>query len=48
MGRATSPAFFLFFIIAVLVLADNGSLPQFIHVLDDFPNGAKVGYCILF
>jgi len=39
---------FLIFIIAVIVLADNGSLPHSIRALYDFPNGDKVGHFILF
>jgi VanZ family protein len=41
-------AFFLFFVIIVIVLADNGSLPHSIHMLYDFPNGDKVGHFMLF
>ena len=41
-------ALFLIFIIAVIVLADNGSLPHFIRAIYDFPNGDKVGHFILF
>jgi polysaccharide biosynthesis protein VpsQ len=39
---------FSIFIIAVIVLADNGSLPHFIKVIYDFPNGDKVGHFILY
>jgi VanZ family protein len=41
-------AFFLMFIIAVIVLADSGSLPRPIRVIYDFPNGDKLGHFILF
>ncbi|MDO9300127.1 MAG: VanZ family protein [Anaerolineales bacterium] len=41
-------AVFFVFIIAVIVLADNGSLPLSIRALYDFPNGDKVGHFILF
>ena len=39
---------FSLFIIAVIVLADNGSLPHFIRAVYDFPNGDKLGHFILF
>jgi VanZ family protein len=39
---------FLIFIIAVIVLADNGSLPHSIRAIYDFPNGDKLGHFILF
>jgi polysaccharide biosynthesis protein VpsQ len=39
---------FLVFIVAVVILADYGSLPHSIRVLYDFPNGDKVGHFILF
>jgi VanZ family protein len=39
---------FFVFIVAVVVLADNGSLPHSIRALYDFPNGDKVGHFILF
>ena len=39
---------FLVFIIAVIVLADKGSLPPSIRALYRFPNGDKVGHFILF
>ena len=41
-------ALFLIFIIAVIVLADNGSLPHSIRAIYDFPNGDKLGHFILF
>jgi hypothetical protein len=40
--------FFLIFVIAVIVLADNGNLPYSIRALYDFPNGDKIGHFILF
>jgi VanZ family protein len=40
--------FFFIFVIGVVVLADNGSLPNSIRALYDFPNGDKVGHFILF
>ena len=40
--------FFLIFIISVIVLADNGSLPHSIRAIYDFPNGDKLGHFILF
>jgi len=39
---------FFIFIIAVIVLADNGSLPHFLRTVYDFQNGDKVGHFILF
>jgi len=39
---------FFVFVIAVIVLADHGSLPHSIRALYDFPNGDKVGHFILF
>jgi VanZ family protein len=39
---------FLIFIVAVIILADNGSLPHSIRAIYDFPNGDKVGHFILF
>lgn len=39
---------FSMFIIAVIILADNGALPHFIRVIYDFPNGDKLGHFILF
>ncbi len=41
-------AFFLIFIIAVIVLADGGNLPRPIRAIYDFPNGDKLGHFILF
>ncbi len=38
---------FLIFIILVIVLADNGSIPPFIRALYDFQNGDKLGHFIL-
>jgi len=39
---------FFIFIIAVIVLADNGSLPRSIRATYDFPNGDKFGHFILY
>ena len=39
---------FLLFIIGVIILADAGSLPKFIRVIYDFPNGDKLGHFILY
>lgn len=39
---------FFIFIVAIIILADNGSLPPFIRALYDFPNGDKLGHFILF
>ena len=39
---------FSVFIIAVVVLADTGSLLHFIRAIYDFPNGDKLGHFILF
>ena len=39
---------FSVFIIAVVVLADTGSLPHSIRAIYDFPNGDKLGHFILF
>jgi len=41
-------ALFFVFCVAIIVLADNGSLPRPIRALYDFPNGDKVGHFILF
>jgi hypothetical protein len=38
---------FIIFIIAVIVLADNGKLGS-LHFIYDFPNGDKVGHFILY
>jgi len=38
---------FTVFIIAVIILADNGKLGSF-HFIYDFPNGDKAGHFILF
>jgi polysaccharide biosynthesis protein VpsQ len=39
---------FFIFIIIVIVLADNGSLPHSIHTIYDIPHGDKLGHFILF
>ena len=39
---------FFIFIITVIVLADNGSLPHSIRTTYGFPNGDKLGHFILF
>jgi polysaccharide biosynthesis protein VpsQ len=39
---------FFVFVIAVIVLADHGSLPHSIRALYDFPYGDKVGHFFLF
>jgi len=39
---------FFIFIITIIVLADNGSLPRSIRAVYDFPNGDKLGHFILF
>ena len=39
---------FIIFIIAVVILADTGSLPRSIRVIYDFPNGDKLGHFILY
>jgi polysaccharide biosynthesis protein VpsQ len=39
---------FFVFVIAVIFLADHGSLPHSIRALYDFPNGDKLGHFILF
>lgn len=39
---------FLAFIIAIIILADNGSLPPFIRAIYDFENGDKLGHFILY
>jgi len=41
-------ALFFIFIIAVIVLADTGSLPRSIRAIYDFPNGDKLGHFILY
>ena len=39
---------FSLLIILIIVLADMGSLPQFLQVWNDFPYGDKVGHFILY
>ncbi|MBI5953463.1 MAG: VanZ family protein [Chloroflexi bacterium] len=39
---------FTIFIIAVIILADRGSLPHWVRALYDFPNGDKLGHFALF
>jgi len=39
---------FFAFIIAIIILADNGSLPPFIRAIYDFENGDKLGHFILY
>jgi len=39
---------FFVFIIAVIILADIGSLPRSITALYDFPNGDKLGHFVLY
>ncbi len=39
---------FFIFIVAIIILADNGSLPPFIRPIYDFPNGDKLGHFILY
>jgi VanZ family protein len=39
---------FFIFIILVIVLADNGSLPHFFTAIYDFPYGDKLGHFILY
>lgn len=39
---------FFVFIIAIIVLADTGTLPHFIRTIYDFPNGDKLGHFILY
>ncbi|MBI3152234.1 MAG: VanZ family protein [Chloroflexi bacterium] len=39
---------FTIFIVSIIILADNGSLPPFIRSMYDFPNGDKLGHFILF
>ena len=39
---------FVAFILAVIVGADMGILPEAIHRLYDFPNGDKVGHFVLY
>lgn len=39
---------FFIFVIAILILADRGSLPPFIRSIYDFENGDKLGHFILF
>ena len=41
-------AIFLVFIITIIILADNGSLPHSIRAIYDFPNGDKLGHFVLF
>ena len=36
------------FIIALIILADNGAIPLFIRSLYDFPSGDKLGHFILY
>ena len=39
---------FFVFIIALIILADNGDIPPFIRSLYDFENGDKLGHFILY
>jgi VanZ family protein len=39
---------FSVFILAIIILADQGSIPPFIKVIYDFPNGDKLGHFVLF
>jgi VanZ family protein len=39
---------FLLFILLVIVIADAGALPPFVHAIYDFPNGDKLGHFILY
>lgn len=39
---------FSIFILVIIILADQGSIPDFIKVIYDFPNGDKLGHFILF
>lgn len=39
---------FTFFIIGVIILADQDAIPPFIRALYDFPNGDKLGHLILY
>jgi VanZ family protein len=39
---------FAVFVVAVIILADRGSLPRPVRVLYDFPLGDKLGHFILF
>jgi VanZ family protein len=39
---------FLLFILLVIVIADTGTMPPFIHALYEFPNGDKLGHFILY
>jgi VanZ family protein len=39
---------FSIFILVIIVLADQGSIPPFIEAMYDFPNGDKLGHFILF
>ena len=39
---------FFIFIVAIIVMADNGRLPHFITAIYDFPNGDKLGHFILY
>jgi VanZ family protein len=41
-------ALFVIVVIAIIILADNGSLPRSIRALYDFPNGDKLGHFIIF
>jgi len=41
-------ALFFIFVIAIIILADRGSLPPFIRSIYDFENGDKLGHFILF
>jgi VanZ family protein len=39
---------FSIFILVIIILANQGSIPVFIKVIYDFPNGDKLGHFILF
>lgn len=40
-------AFFMVLIIAIIILADMGRMPEFLANLYNFPNGDKVGHFLL-
>ena len=46
MMKGLSIAFFLI-LVAIVIAADKGRLPQFLRVVYDFPGGDKVGHFVL-
>jgi VanZ family protein len=46
--RRLAALLFLVFILLVILAADTGSMPPFLHAIYDFPYGDKAGHFILY